>query len=129
MKRFGLMVAAVLMMGATSVFAKNDVSTKEPFAASMYQLASYLNLTAAQVDEVEAINTYFIEKQKECMHSAASIQEKKMRDAVYGNLKLMKKVLTEEQYRKYVMLLNVTNNNNRRMNVTSVNDVYLAENN
>ena len=33
MKRFGLLVAAVLM-GATSVFAKNDVSTKEPFAAT-----------------------------------------------------------------------------------------------
>jgi hypothetical protein len=127
MKRFGLLVAAVLM-GATSVFAKNDVSTKEPFAASMYQLANYLDLTAAQVDEVSSINEYFIQKQKESLHSAASMQEKKMQEAIYGNLKLMKKVLTEEQYRKYVMLLNITNNNNRRMNVESVNDVYLAEN-
>ena len=67
MKRFGLLVAAVLM-GATSVFAKNDVSTKEPFAASMYQLANYLDLTAAQVDEVSSINEYFIQKQKESLH-------------------------------------------------------------
>ena len=94
----------------------------------MYQLANYLDLTAAQVDEVSSINEYFIQKQKESLHSAASMQEKKMQEAIYGNLKLMKKVLTEEQYRKYVMLLNVTNNNNRRMNVESVNDVYLAEN-
>ena len=28
----------------------------------------------------------------------------------------MKKVLTPEQYRKYVVLLNVTNNNNRTLN-------------
>ena len=43
-------------------------------------------------------------------------RDKKMRQAVYGNLKLMKKVLTPEQYRKYVVLLNVTNNNNRTLN-------------
>lgn len=127
MKRFGLLVAIVLM-SATSVFAKNGVSTKEPFAASLYQLTNYLDLTAAQVDEVSSINEYFIQKQKESLHAAASVQEKKMQEAIFGNLKLMKKVLTEEQYRKYVMLLNVTNNNNRRLNVASVNDVYLAEN-
>ena len=44
------------------------------------------------------------------------MRDKKMRQAVYGNLKLMKKVLTPEQYRKYVVLLNVTNNNNRTLN-------------
>ena len=43
------------------------------------------------------------------------MRDKKMRQAVYGNLKLMKKVLTPEQYRKYVILLNVTNNNNRTL--------------
>lgn len=128
MKRLGLLVAAVLM-SATVVFGKNGVSAKEPFSASLYQLSSYLNLTAAQVDEVEAINTYFIEKQKESLRAASSMQEKKMQEAIYGNLKLMKKVLSTDQYRKYVMLLNITNNNNRLMGVSSINDVYLAENN
>ncbi|WP_394814672.1 hypothetical protein [Phocaeicola vulgatus] len=31
-----------------------------------------------------------------------------MREAVYGNFKLMKRTLTNEQYKKYVQLLNVT---------------------
>ena len=33
---------------------------------------------------------------------------KKLREAVYGNFKLMKRTLTNEQYKKYVQLLNVT---------------------
>lgn len=40
-----------------------------------------------------------------------------MHQAVYGNLKLMKQVLTPDQYRKYVTLLNVTNNNNRALSL------------
>ena len=93
MKRLGLFVVAVLM--SANVFAKNDGSAKEPFSASLYQLSSYLNLTAAQIDEVEAINTYFIEKQKESLRALPSVQEQKMQEAIYGNLKLMKKVLTK----------------------------------
>jgi len=31
-----------------------------------------------------------------------------LREAVYGNFKLMKRTLTNEQYKKYVQLLNVT---------------------
>lgn len=53
---------------------------------------------------------------KEKVSGQVKMRDKKMRQAVYGNLKLMKKVLTPEQYRKYVVLLNVTNNNNRTLN-------------
>ena len=41
---------------------------------------------------------------------------------------MMKKALTAEQYRKYVTLINVTNNNNRMLAEDSMPDVYLAEN-
>ena len=52
-----------------------------------------------------------------------------MEEAVYGNLKLMRKTLTTDQYRKYVMLLNATYNNNRlAMLDKSLPDVYLATN-
>ena len=51
-----------------------------------------------------------------------------MYDAVYGNLKLMKKALTADQYRKYVTLLNITNNNNRILGHEMMSDVYLADN-
>ena len=55
--------------------------------------------------------------QGESLRASEKMRDKKMRQAVYGNLKLMKKVLTPDQYRKYVTLLNVTNNNNRALNL------------
>ena len=91
MRRLGMAVAAVLLC-ATMGFARenrNNVS-KEPFAINFEKLSNYLQLSSNQANEVANINEYF--------------------------LKLMKKVLTPEQYRKYLVLLNVTNNNNRTLN-------------
>ena len=113
MRRLGMAVAAVLLC-ATMGFARenrNNVS-KEPFAINFEKLSNYLQLSSYQANEVANINEYFLDMQG----ASEKMREKKMRQAVYGNLKLMKKVLTPEQYRKYVVLLNVTNNNNRTLN-------------
>ena len=112
MRRLGMAVAAVLLC-ATMGFARenrNNVS-KEPFAINFEKLSNYLQLSSYQANEVANINEYFLDMQGESLRAS-----EKMREAVYGNLKLMKKVLTPEQYRKYVVLLNVTNNNNRTLN-------------
>lgn len=129
MKRLGLAVAAVLMSASMSFAQNNEVKlTKKPFAVSTGKLGAYLQLTSSQLDEIGKINAYFIEKQDESIKASGKLQAQKMRQAVYGNLKLMKKALTPEQYRKYVVLLNITNNNNRLMGITSMPDVYLADN-
>lgn len=126
MKRFGLCVAA-LLLGASFSFAGNKEKT--PFAASSYQLSSYLDLTSEQAREVENINEYFKEMQESSLRATKEdIKEERMQKAIYGNLKLMKRVLNAEQYRKYVALINITNNNNRLMNIESVPDSFLAEN-
>ena len=116
MKRLGLSVA-VLLMSATLAFAGNK--EKAPFTVSMYQLSSYLQLTSAQVDEVENINEYFQQMQRASLRADEDQKEAKMQKAIYSNLKLMKRVLDADQYRKYVALLNVTNNNNRNRNSDS----------
>ncbi|HBK28804.1 MAG TPA: hypothetical protein DDZ04_02975 [Parabacteroides sp.] len=126
MKRLGLFVAAILM-SATVSFASNK--EKAPFAATTYQLCSYLDLTSVQARQVEDINEYFMEMQESSLHATnKEIKEEKLQKAVYGNLKLMKRVLDADQYRKYVALINVTNNNNRLMSIESVPDLFLAEN-
>lgn len=94
---------------------RNNVS-KEPFAINFEKLSNYLQLSSYQANEVANINEYFLDMQGESLRASEKMRDKKMRQAVYGNLKLMKKVLTPEQYRKYVVLLNVTNNNNRTLN-------------
>lgn len=125
MKRLGLSVA-VLLMSATLAFAGNK--EKAPFTVSMYQLSSYLQLTSAQVDEVENINEYFQQMQRASLRADEDQKEVKMQKAIYSNLKLMKRVLDADQYRKYVALLNVTNNNNRLRAIEAAPDSYLAEN-
>ena len=111
-----IMAVAVLGMSATMNFAKaqcvNEYGNKEPFAVEFSRLSSYLGLAPYQMEEGLNINDYFVQEQK----------------AVYGNLKLMKEALTADQYRKYVILLNVTNNNNRLTGAVTFTDIYLAEN-
>lgn len=126
MKRLVLAVSA-LLVGATVGLAEKPVSGKQPFAVNFNKLSAYLQLTPAQMEEVEHINEFFLEKQSESLRARVKWQDRKMQEAVYGNLKLMKKALTADQYRKYVILLNVTHNNNRRMGMNSLPDVYLAD--
>ena len=114
MKRFGMAVAALLMC-ATMSFAQKPSLSREPFVVSTEKLANYLQLTPSQLDEVANINEYFIEMQNASVKASA-------------NLKLMKKALSPDQYRKYVTLLNITNNNNRTLGVNTFPEVYLADN-
>ena len=113
MRRLFMTVSVVLLCSSLS-FAHDfgKCAKKEPVAINFEKLSNYLQLTAYQANEVANINDYFIDMQNESIRSCKTNREKKMRQAVYGNLKLMKKILTPEQYRKYVTLLNVTNNNN-----------------
>ena len=51
-----------------------------------------------------------------------------MKEALLVNMKLMKDALNEEQYRKYVTLLNITNNNNKILKEMPLSDIYMADN-
>lgn len=127
-----IMAVAVLGISATMSLAKaqcvNGNGSKEPFAVEFGRLSSFLELTPVQMDEVYNINDYFVEQQKESLSKDTKRQEAKLQKAVYGNLKLMKGALTADQYRKYVTLLNVTNNNNRITGAVTFTDIYLADN-
>ena len=121
MKRL-VMAMSALLVSVTMSFAQESSLHKEPFVVNVGQLVSYLELRPSQINEVAMINDYFREKQSEGLRGS-----KRMRQAVFGNLKLMKKALSTDQYRKYVALINVTNNNNRMTSGLSFPDVYLAD--
>ena len=126
------MAVAILGISATVSFAKaqcvNENGNKEPFAVEFGKLSSYLDLTPSQMDEVYDINEYFKGQQKESLSRDTKRQEERLQKAVYGNLKLMNSALSDNQYRKYVTLLNVTNNNNRLTGAVTFTDIYLADN-
>ena len=119
-------------MSATMNFAKaqcvNEYGNKEPFAVEFSRLSSYLGLAPYQMEEVLNINDYFVQEQRKSLSKDLKRQDERLQKAVYGNLKLMKEALTADQYRKYVILLNVTNNNNRLTGAVTFTDIYLAEN-
>ena len=119
------MAVAILGISATVSFAKaqcvNENGNKEPFAVEFGKLSSYLDLTPSQMDEVYDINEYFKGQQKESLSRDTKRQEERLQKAVYGNLKLMKSALSDNQYRKYVTLLNVTG-------AVTFTDIYLADN-
>ena len=127
-----IMAVAVLGMSATMNFAKaqcvNEYGNKEPFAVEFSRLSSYLGLAPYQMEEVLNINYYFVQEQRKSLSKYLKRQDERLQKAVYGNLKLMKEALTADQYRKYVILLNVTNNNNRLTGAVTFTDIYLAEN-
>ena len=127
-----IMAVAVLGMSATMNFAKaqcvNEYGNKEPFAVEFSRLSSYLGLAPYQMEEVLNINDYFVQEQRKSLSKDLKRQDERLQKAVYGNLKLMKEALTADQYRKYVIWLNVTNNNNRLTGAVTFTDIYLAEN-
>ena len=127
-----IMAVAVLGMSATMNFAKaqcvNEYGNKEPYAVEFSRLSSYLGLAPYQMEEVLNINDYFVQEQRKSLSKDLKRQDERLQKAVYGNLKLMKEALTADQYRKYVILLNVTNNNNRLTGAVTFTDIYLAEN-
>ena len=114
MKRL-MMVAVALICSAAMNLTSAQGLSREPFNAALSPLSSYLQLSPDQVDEVAKINDYFIESQKDCLYRDAKSQKVAMDKVLYENLKLMKGVLSEEQYHKYVTIINVTNNNNKAL--------------
>ena len=128
-----ILTIAVLLATSFAGFAQsnemNQVSlSKQPFIVSFEALEKYLDLSVEQVEDVRNINDYFIATQKRSVKTSSEMQPEKMQQAVYANIKLLKEVLSPEQYRKYIGLINVTNYNRLLSEKTNESDnIYYAK--
>ena len=101
MKRFGLTLVAAVCLSASTFAAGNQPTTASwEGNINVSKLSKYLKLSANQQKEVTNICEYFNEQMSRATSSKKN-QEKLLRNAVYGNLKLMKKTLDEKQYSDY----------------------------
>ena len=108
MKRLGLTLVAAVCLTVTTFAAGNQPTTaKWEGNINVSKLSKYLNLSDDQHKEVANICEYFSEQMSRATNSKKN-QEKLLRNAVYGNLKLMKKTLNEKQYADYAKILNIT---------------------
>lgn len=115
MKRITLLFVAYLFVGATS-FAGERIANVSGnawnWSVSAGRLTNYLELNSNQYDEVSTACEYFSDKLLQAARSKDEASRSALvRKAVWGNLKLMKSALSEQQYRKYVTLLNLTLHN------------------
>lgn len=124
MRRLGLVFSAILLVATMSFGQSKKVNLVSDI--NFEKLSNYLQLKPSQMNEVASINEFFSEQLAEASRASESRYDKKVHQAVYSNLKLMKGTLSEDQYRKYLTLINVTNNNNRLFSA-GYGDTYLAE--
>ena len=121
------MIVTVLFMAVAVSFAQKGNETK---GASFEMLSRYLQLQPEQKEEVSKINDYFVSQLGQPLSAEALCNNPKPKDAqnaLLCNLKLMKKALNKEQYRKYVALINVTRANQETKATNPVLESYLAE--
>ena len=128
MKKWMIMMLMGLSVSGNLVKAESvyEQTEETPFAINFQQLGKYLQLETTQMEPVYQINEAFRANQEEAQSHGAKRKRELIKQALLVNLKQMKEVLSEAQYRDYVAILNVTNNNNRLLS-NSLTDIYLAE--
>lgn len=128
MKKWMIMMLMGLSVSGNLVKAESvyEQTEETPFAINFQQLGKYLQLETTQMEPVYQINEAFRANQEEAQSRGAKRKRESIKQALLVNLKQMKEVLSEAQYRDYVAILNVTNNNNRLLS-NSLTDIYLAE--
>lgn len=108
MKRLGFTLAAAFCLTLTTFAAGNQPTTEKwEGNINVNKLGKYLKLNSDQSQEVSNICDYFTEQMSKAT-TAKKDKDAKLRNAVYGNLKLMKQTLNAEQYAKYAALMNIT---------------------
>lgn len=107
MKKVLFTMVAALSISVASYATNEKNAVNWDFQMNANQLKNYLQLSSYQMSEVSDICDFFSEQMK-YVSATRKNQKEKLHNTVYGNLKLMKQTLTNDQYKKYVRLLNVT---------------------
>ena len=112
MKRLFLTVVAMLSM--TLTFAENEnmnsVNTAEAYnlSVNMNLLSKALGLADDQVEAVAEIHKTFCSEMMFATQYGKEERDARVDAAIKKDLGFMNYILNQDQYRKYVMLLNVT---------------------
>lgn len=111
MKR--LFLTAMVVMTMTMAFADNEEKNSNNVGAyemhiNMHSLGKALNLSSDQYGFVEDAINIFSEDMMSIAAAEGSDRLSMVHNAVSKNLSLSRGILTRAQYRKYVMLLNLT---------------------
>ena len=106
MKRLFLSVITVLCLSTVCFSQEKLEVTDWNMEMHLSELSRYLELNSIQYEHVADAIDFFSDKMKRAKYSMGERQIKYLNEAVYGNLKLMKSTLSQDQYKKYLRILN-----------------------
>ena len=112
-----MILTVVALMSMTVLFAENDnaasVNAVQAYdmTVNMKKLSEALNLSKDQVEGVEEVHKTFAAEMVFAAQYGKEELQKMVEKAINKDLAYMNYMLNKDQYRKYVMLLNVTLNN------------------
>ena len=115
MKRLFLTVVAVLSM--TMTFAEdenlNKVENVEAYRMEVnyHRLGETLNLSGDQMEAVQSIHDAFCVDMMSIAAANQTSRKAMLKNAIDKELRFMRIVLDDKQYKKFLLLLNVTLNN------------------
>ena len=106
-----ILLTLVALMSMTTTFAENEgMNTTEAYnmTVNMKSLAHALGLTNDQVESVAEVHKTFSTEMMFAAQYGKDERSKMVEKAVNKDLAYMHFILNKDQYRKYVMLLNIT---------------------
>lgn len=106
-----IVLTLVALMSMTMSFAENEgMNTTEAYnmTVNMKKLAQALNLSKDQVESVAEVHKTFSSEMLFAAQYGKDERTKMVERAINKDLAYMNYILNQDQYRKYVMLLNVT---------------------
>ena len=118
MKKVFLTVALLLATCLTAMAEDNNSNEFNRVKAydvnvNINSLARYLDLSKDQMESVENIHTVFFETLRYASVMDDESRKSLVDNAINYDLKNMRYILNDEQYKKYVKVLNVTINNRK----------------
>ena len=115
MKRLFLMTLAMFSMTMTFAESEETKSVKNveayDMSVNMRRLSVTLGLTTDQMEAVETIHNTFNAEMQLAARAKETDRQELVNRAVERDIKWMHYVLDQKQYRKYLMLLNITLSN------------------
>jgi len=106
-----IVLTLVALMSMTTIFAENEgMNTTEAYnmTVNMKNLARTLNLSKDQVESVAEVHKTFSSEMVFAAQYGKEERTKMVEKAINKDLAYMNYILNKDQYRKYVMLLNMT---------------------
>lgn len=116
MKKLVLTVAMLLAINFSAIAGNENSNSMNMVEAydieiNINSLARYLELSVDQIESVDNVQKVFTESLRCASVMSGDSRKKMVKNAINYDLSNLRYVLTEDQYKKYVKVLNVTLSN------------------